>query len=352
MTVLRVGIIGCGRPKDSANATGYGMSHWHANGYATVEDCDLVALADINPDNARAFQADNGGETIYSDFRQMLANEALDVVSVCTWPSLHADMVTAAAEAGVRAMYCEKPMAPTLVDARRMVEACGEHGALLAINHQRRFGDRFRKGKALLNGGKIGTLVRIEGRCANLFDWGTHWFDMFNYFNDETPVDWVLGQFDARDGKTLFGITMEGQGLACFRYRNEVHALLTTGFENGTGAQIRLTGTDGIIEISPSPEVVLRYWTSNTRGWTSVAVDEPAKGVELTKLGIADLIGSLRSGTEPELSGQRALRATELIFATYESGRRGTRIDLPLEGGDRSVSQYVEERLGAVASPL
>jgi predicted dehydrogenase len=172
---------------------------------------------------------------------------------------------------------------------------------------------------------------------------------MFNCFNDETPVEWVLGQFDPRDGKTLFGITMEGQGLAHFRYRNEVHAFLSTGFDNGTGAQIRLTGTEGLIEISPSPDVALRYLTASNRGWTSIEVDEPDKGVELTMFGIADLIESLRKGKDAELSGQRALRATELIFATYESGRRGSRVDLPFEGSDRSISQYVEERLAPTA---
>lgn len=344
---LRVGIIGCGRPRGASDATGYGMSHWHAEGYAAANDCDLVALADINLDNARAFRADHGGGSLYADYHQMLAVEQLDVVSVCTWPSLHTGMVAAAAEAGVRAIACEKPMAPTLGDARRMVSSCDDRGVLLAINHQRRFGDRFRKAKALLDDGEIGSLVRLEGRCANLFDWGTHWFDMFNYFNDEAPVDWVLGQFDARDGKTLFGITMEGQGLSHFRYANGVHGLLTTGFESGTGAQLRLTGTDGVIEINPSPDVALRYWTTERTGWTPVDVNEPARGVELTKLGILDLIDALRSSREPENSGRRALRATELIFATYESGRQGSRIDLPLPAAasERSISHYVQERI-------
>jgi predicted dehydrogenase len=352
MAALRVGIIGCGRPKGTDDATGYGMSHWHAEGYAAVEECDLVALADINLDNARAFQAEHGGDAVYADYRQMLADAQLDIVSVCTWPSLHTGMVVAAAEAGVQAIYCEKPMAPTLGDAQRMVSTCDSRGVVLAFNHQRRFGDRFRKAKSILDTAEIGTLTRIEGRCANLFDWGTHWFDMFNYFNNEMVVEWVLGQFDARDGATLFGITMEGQGLSHFRYANGVHGLLTTGFENGSGAQIRLIGTDGTVEISPAPDVPLRYWTSNTPGWTQVEIDEPAKGVELTKLGILDLVASLRSGHEPEVSGRKALRATELIFATYESGRQGSRIEIPLPGAihDRSISDYVQERIATSIS--
>jgi hypothetical protein len=38
----------------------------------------------------------------------------------------------------------------------------------------------------------------MEATCDNLFDWGTHWFDMLFFFNDETPVEWVIGQIDTR----------------------------------------------------------------------------------------------------------------------------------------------------------
>ena len=57
------------------------------------------------------------------DYHEMLARENLDIVSICTWPHLHAPMVIAAAEAGVRAIHCEKPMAPTWGEARRMVRS-------------------------------------------------------------------------------------------------------------------------------------------------------------------------------------------------------------------------------------
>ena len=122
MAQFRVGIIGCGRPWKSQGASGFGMANFHANGYTASPDTTIVALADINLDNARAFQAEHGGERIYTDYQEMLAQEQLDIVSICTWPHHHAPMVIAAAEAGVKAIHCEKPMAPSYAEALQMVD--------------------------------------------------------------------------------------------------------------------------------------------------------------------------------------------------------------------------------------
>jgi len=210
MAQFRVGIIGCGRPWKSEGASGFGMAHFHAHGYTASADATIVALADINLENARAFQAMHGGERIYTDYQEMLAREQLDIVSICTWPHHHAPMVIAAAEAGVKAIHCEKPMAPSYAEALRMVDICQAQGTQLTFNHQRRFGAHFRTARDILRSGSIGQLQRLEGMCINLFDWGTHWFDIFGFYNDEAAVRWVIGQVDWRDGATIFGVPVEG----------------------------------------------------------------------------------------------------------------------------------------------
>ena len=131
MTTYRVGIIGCGQRRASGKATGAGISHNHAHGYAHTPDTKLVALADIRLENAQAFQAEHGGDTLYTDYKEMLAKENLDIVSVCVWPFLHPEMVIAAAEAGVKAVHCEKPMALTFGEAKRMVQVCQDRGVQL-----------------------------------------------------------------------------------------------------------------------------------------------------------------------------------------------------------------------------
>jgi predicted dehydrogenase len=332
MSVFRVGIIGCGRPWKSEGATGFGMSNYHAHGYTASPDAAIVALADLNLDNARAFQAVHGGEQIYTNYREMLAKERLDIVSISTWPHLHAPMVIAAAEAGVRAIHCEKPMAPSYADALRMVEACEAHGAQLTFNHQRRFAAPFIAARDLLRSGAIGELQRLEGTCDNLFDWGTHWFDMFGFYNGESPASWVIGQVDWRDGATIFGVTVEGQAISHFAYANGVQGLLLTGRGATPRLGNRLIGSEGVIELALGTGVV-RVRGRGDAAWREVAVpqDEGASLGEVVGRGVLDLIDALKTGREPELAGRRALRASELIFGTYESARRGGRIDLPLE---------------------
>ncbi len=344
--MYRVGIIGCGRPRNAEGATGYGMSHMHAQGYEASPDAEIVALADINLDNARAFQAEHGGERIYADFCEMLARENLDVVSISTWPHLHAPMVIAAAEAGVKAIHCEKPMAPTYGEAVAMVRACEERGVQLSFNHQRRFGAPFRKAKELLKAGAIGDLVRLEATCSNMYDWGTHWFDMLNFYADEEPVEWVIAQIDPRGGQRIFGVPVEGQGISHFKYRNGVRGLMLTGHEAAWDAANRLIGAKGVIEVGHANDVPLRYWSEDRPGWQVVDIPEGLHGGDYVKRAILDVIDALKTGREPELSARRALRATELIFATYESSRSRCRVELPLAIEDSPLLAMLGESVG------
>jgi predicted dehydrogenase len=337
----RVAIIGCGRPWKSDGATGFGMSHAHAHGYRETGRCDLVAVADVSRENAEAFAERWGGPEIYLDYRTMLAEAKPDIVSVCTWPHLHAEMVTACAQAGVRAVHCEKPMAPTWGEARRMAAACEESGTQLTFNHQRRFLEPFRVARDLLRGGTIGRLRRVEGACGDLFDWGTHWFDMFFFYTDETPVEWVIGQIDTRAPRTVFGVTLESQGLSHLKFTSGVQGLLFAGKDADIGCANRLVGTEGTIEVhNEAPHVRVRG--AGDKSMRAVKTKEGIHGSEAIDRAIADLVNALETGREPELSAARALRATEVIFATYESSRRRGRVDLPLTIEDSPLAEMLE----------
>jgi predicted dehydrogenase len=344
MAPYRVGFIGCGRPWRTEGSTGFGMSHAHAQGYKASPDVQIVALSDINLDNAKAFQERHGGEQIYTDYHEMLANEQLDIVSICTWPALHAPMVVAAAEAGVKAIHCEKPMAPTFGEARQMVEVCEANGVQLTFNHQRRFGRPWRTAKELLKSGAIGELRRIEATCPDLFDWGTHWFDMMFFYNDQAPAEWVMGQVELRGAHPVFGVMLEGQGLAQVQFANGVIGLLETRYGGTWNAVNRLMGTDGMIELTLSQQSSLRVWGKGQSEWQDIpGLFEGGDMGEPIVLGVLDLIDALKTGREPELAGRRALQATELIFASYESSRRRGRVDLPLQIDDSPLQALLRE---------
>lgn len=334
MSALRVGIIGCGRPFRSEGSTGFGMSREHARGYLAA-GCEIAALADVSRDNAEAFRADFGGDAIYGDYHEMLAKQKLDFVSVCTWPSLHEEMVVACAEAGVRAVHCEKPIAPTWAASKRMVEACNRSGTQLSFNHQRRFDPAYVIARKMLKEGRIGELRRLEMQCDNLFDWGTHWFDMMFFYNDQVPVEWVLAQVEPTGGPTVFGVKLEGQSVATLRYANGVRGVLMTGHQSDWGAMNRLVGTEGVIEIGATGWDSLRVWSKDQPFWEEVGTT--VEGPTGVAAAVVDVVQSLREGREPELSGRKALMATELIFASYESARRGGRITLPLDAEDSEI---------------
>src|SRR3954451_9912095 len=141
-------------------------------------------------------------------------------------------MVIAAAEGGAKAIHCEKPMAPTWGEARAMARACDERRVQLTFNHQRRFLAPFQTARQLVRDGAIGDLRRIEGACGDIIDWGTHWLDMFFFYNGETPAEWVIGQIDSREDRSVFGLPLETQGLCQVKFQNDVRGVLFTGYDS------------------------------------------------------------------------------------------------------------------------
>ena len=353
MATYRAAIIGTGRPRGQEGATGAAISQFHVKAYVT-NGCNVVALADIQPENAEAFRTEHNvpGAQIFADYRQMLAEAKPDIVSICTWPHLHGEMVIAAAEAGIRAIYCEKPMAPTWGEAKRMHQVATERGSILCFNHQRRFEAPYVTARRLLREGAIGSLIQVQAACPNLYDWGTHWFDMACYYSGDVPAEWAMGQIDARGGRSVFGVQLEAQGLSYFAFQSGVRGMLITGDHiqddaagrggptgrrATLGAAHRLIGSDGIIEVA-APNSKVRLLNGSAAGWQEVPLDPVASNItEAVAASIGDVLACLESGREPETSSHKAIRSTELIFATYESARRRERVDLPLQTEDNPL---------------
>jgi predicted dehydrogenase len=339
MPHFRVAILGCG-----------GRGRAHAAGYAAAPNADLVACADPVAENARALADRYTVPQTYSDYRALLKEQRPEVVSICTWPHLHREMVEAAISAGAKAIHCEKPMAPTFGDAKVMHRAGEKAGVVMTFCHQRRFAPSFRKARDLIRAGAIGELVQMEGYCANMFDWGTHWFDMFHFFNEEQPAAWVMGQIDVSAARQVFGVPVETSGISHIAWENDVWGLLVTGHPPQTPRLSKLVeregmviyGTQGRLEVSVlnGPRLRLRRY-----GGGKDETPALAETVDATVLSVLDLLECLETGKEPELSSRKALRATELIFATYESSRRRGRVPLPLEIEDSPLITGLEQGL-------
>lgn len=357
-------VIGTGAEPENPGRDGYAMAYHHATGYEAVDGCDLVACADVVRANAEAFADEFGlrDDRVFEDYEAMLAAVEPDVVSVCVPPAVHAPIVIDCVRSGlVDAVHCEKPMAETYGDARLMVQEAARHDVQLTFNHQRRFSDAVRTAKELLDDGEIGSLERVEFAApVGIFDYGSHSFDLCNYFVDETVGEWVLAQVDYREENVQFGSHNENQAVVCWEYENGVTGFGTSDSggesEGGPTGMVdchnRLIGTEGTIEIAPSGDgadepPALRIRRTGDASWTAVDVADDLHDWTLVGRAIADVVDCLETGEEPELGAQNALTATELIFAAWESSRRRGRVDLPLEIDDNPLAAMVES--GALA---
>ena len=332
MALFKAGIIGCG-----------GRGRGHAEGYQASPDVEIVACTDPMMEARQKFAGQFKVPRTYEDYHEMLDKEDLDFVSVCTWIALHKEMVIAAANSGTKAIHCEKPMAPTWGDAKALYQACVDNDVMITFCHQRRFGDSFVKAKELANDGTIGQVYRLEGACANLLDWGTHWFDMFFFYNNDEPAEWVMGQIDVVEEHLVFGVPVETSGVSWIRYKNGVEGLLTTGGASLQGGHNRIIGTKGIIELGGQDKPPVRVLRSGADGWETPDLTGVVPPGGDTVLSVLDLIDCVKTGREPELSGRKAIQATELIFATYESSRRRAKITTPLDVDDSALLTMLDQ---------
>ena len=152
MSKIRAGLIGTGTIAHSA--------HLPAMRYLR-HDIELVAVADIRPEAAEAAVREYGAETWYADYRDLLERDDIDFVDICTPEFLHCEQVVAAARAG-KHILCEKPMAATVAEADRMIEAATDAGVMLMIGHSRRFTDRYRHAWGAVAEGRIGDIRLIR----------------------------------------------------------------------------------------------------------------------------------------------------------------------------------------------
>ena len=367
----KVAIVGTGADPDNPDTDGFAMAYRHAGAYARLDSCELVGCADIVRENAERFAErwDIPAGNVFEDAREMLAAVEPDIVSVCVPPHVHAPVVMDVARGeSVRAIHCEKPMATTWEDCREMVETCDQRGVKLTFNHQRRFAGPFTKAKEALDDGTIGTLERIELGGDNLFDFGSHLFDLCGYFTDQARAEWVLAGLDYSEENVQFGAHNENMAIAQWRYENGVYGLAATGDDSMLSCLLRLVGSDGVIEIG-GDESPLRVRTDG--GWRTLDTGgdtvhgpkgslveaakqrvaarlpmvsaERARTPTLIDRAIADVVDAVDTDGESGLSASNALQATELIFACWESSRRRTRVHLPLDIADNPLESMVEE---------
>jgi predicted dehydrogenase len=152
--VLRGAIVGCGGVTK--------LSHLPA--WRVQKNASIVAVCDQNERAARDMAGRARIRGIYSDFSEMLRQEELDFVDICTPPRAHARLSVEAMEAGLHVLI-EKPMAVSLAEADEMVATAERHGAILCTTHNLLFTPPMLAAKSIVAAGGIGELVAVDSQC-------------------------------------------------------------------------------------------------------------------------------------------------------------------------------------------
>lgn len=350
----RVGVIGCGRAGTS-----------RARAFDLHPLCEVVAIADTDPENlelgCRRF-----GVPGYNSYEEMFANEQIHIAMPVLPVRPNADAVVASARAGVKAIFCEKPLTASLEDADRMVEECRSRGVHLAAGVVVSSHPDYQKAYELVASGELGEVQRInlyEGNGQG----GCHGLNLARKFANKAEVDWVTGWVEGdpfsdyeeayEEGDIGFGniggYIRFANGIECYSSYNEIgwRGIEVVGSRgvlynwNNTALGLKLWKAEEGIEprgIHDLREVedLFQEYRAEERGYDAEGWKDPGD----TMRGIVQaIVDALETGAELKVTTGDDLRhALEIAIAMRESHRRGhAAVKLPLE--DRSLVMYPEK---------
>lgn len=333
-----------------------------------VPGVGAVGVADADPEGLAKAVKQLGGVKGFADYRKMLAELKPEFLCIALrWLDQHHDLVLAAAESGVRGIYMEKPLCPTLAQADEMVAACQKNKVKLAIAHTTRYSPKLPVVKELLTSGKLGRILEFRARgkedqrggAEDLWVLGTHVLDMIHClggkpqscFGTVLQKGQPIRAADIKPGAEGIGPLAGDEVHALYRLESGATAAFDS-VRNGSTAKstrfgFQVYGTEGVIEMYtgylPGAYILLDPAWSPCRTksrWQNVSTNgvgkpetmtETVKGQQGNIAAITDLIAAVEQDRQPAADIQSARVATEMIVAVFESHRLGKPVSWPLE---------------------
>ncbi len=354
MTTYQAGVIGLGRmgstfDDEITQGGSIFLPYCHGPTYHAAPNVELAAGADLHAEQASIFgeRWGLGSEHIYSDYREMLEKENLDIVSVCTTARIRSTIVQDVARSSVRAIWAEKPISLSLAEADEMVETCRAEGVAIAINCARRWNPFFSEARKLIDEGEIGDVLQVTvyAQCG-LSHNGSHAIDILRYMAGG-HVEWVFGEMQS-DEAAAGESDLQGNGYLAFD--NGVRGYLRSTSCGAAPWEVDVIGTTGRIRSVNNAETfeLIRVIPGGRRGRGVPAQCPFPIPVRMQGMGLTiveDLINAIENGTSPKCSGEDGREALEVAIALRESHRRGgVKVELPVE--DRSLQILSSEIQG------
>jgi predicted dehydrogenase len=324
-----------------------------------TEAAQIVAVADESEEGLAKAVARNTlpASAGYRDWKAMLAEVKPDVVAICMRHiDCHADMAVAAAQAGAKGIFLEKPFVRTLEEADEIVKLCADKGVRLTIAHRNRYHPVLETVKQLIAAGEIGELkeVRVRGkqdqRGGGLDLWvlGGHGFNLATVFTGPATSCEATILVEGRPAtKADLHPGDEGVGLIVgdeihARYETKGGVLIYFDSKKGDSPKgapfgARLIGTKGVIslQVDEEPLAILERDGKKTPVTTAgIGKPEPIKDIKFINGGhhgaVRDLLNAIADKREPLCgpeAGRETIEMTTAVFASFAAG--GKKISLP-----------------------
>ncbi|HLT58262.1 MAG TPA: Gfo/Idh/MocA family oxidoreductase [Limnochordales bacterium] len=352
MSIYRAALIGCSRmgafidneiPPERAHI----LPLSHAAGYEAVPRTRLVALADLRPDVLERAGQRYGvaKEHQYTDYREMIVRERPDIVSIATQPEGRADIIRFVVEHGVKAIFCEKPLAASLAETMEIARLVKEHGVVFNLSTGRRWAPGNEIIRSFVDDQTLGPLqALISYSVGTLFNMGSHYIDLLSYLNQDVPAAWVQAHLAGGDSPfegdivrqdpNVFGVIMYENGVTAHLLATSRTAEFEAIFARGAAASLN-NGLDWELRVADEKA----KWTWKRRPFPPVA---PRSG---TKTIIEEIVHALDTGAPTRGNVDVALQTGQITFGMLESIRRGgARVELPLASSPLRLERRMEPR--------
>lgn len=279
--VIRIGVIGAGS-----------ISEMHLKSYHQNPEAILHAVCDLKVERAQAKADKYDIPFVYSDYQELLANPAIDAVSICTWNNSHAEISIAALQAGKNVLV-EKPLCKSVDEALAVEQAVEQSGKTLQVGFVRRYASNTRIVKQFMDSGDIGPIYYAKASCIRrlgnpggwfsdiersgggpLIDVGVHVIDLCWYLMGKPKVKSISGNtyhklgnraniqnlnfYKAADYNAEHN-TVEDMANALIRFENGASLLVDVSFTlhaKEDELTVKLYGENGGVELEPRLTII------------------------------------------------------------------------------------------------
>ncbi|CAN5338137.1 Gfo/Idh/MocA family oxidoreductase [soil metagenome] len=316
MKKLKFALIGTG-----------GIAQTYAQAFQTSDCCQLVAVADINKESAKAF-AEPFGAKVFADYKNLAENSEFDAVIISTPPNSHPEIAMYFMRKGIHVL-CEKPLCLSVDEAKQMIECAAETGVKFTMASKFRYVADSIKAKSLLASGILGDIVQFENAFTAkvdmskrwnsdsqisgggvLMDNGTHSVDIIRYFLG------AIKEVLAVETSGTQNLSVDENVKLLAKTKNGVVASvdLTWGINKELPNFISIFGTNGTLHIGWQSS---KYKLNSSPDWTVFGTGYDK--VQAFHSKIDNFAEAIRGEEELLITPEDALASVEVIEAAYKS---------------------------------